>query len=188
MDNLMILRAADFAARKHRAQRRKDRNASPYINHPISVALMIAEVGGIDDPETLAAALLHDTVEDTNTSPEELESKFGKSVRQLVEEVTDDKSLPKQQRKKLQIKNAQKKSHRAKQIKIADKTCNIFDIANSPPHDWTFERKLEYLNWSKDVIDGLRGSNEKLEVHFDNVLSEALKKINPEEVSDDSTI
>ncbi len=109
-------------------------------------------------------------------------------MRKLVEELTDDKSLPKEERKLMQIKNAQKKSHIAKQLKIADFICNVYDIANSPPHDWRFERKQEYLNWTKDVVDELRGSNDNLEAHYDNVLSEALKKIKVEQVPDESTL
>ena len=77
---LLILRAIDFAARKHRDQRRKDEEASPYINHPISVSLLLADIGGIADAEVLSAAILHDTLEDTDTTTEELEAVFGMRI------------------------------------------------------------------------------------------------------------
>ena len=107
MDELNIitslLKAVHFAADKHRSQRRKDVEASPYINHPIEVAELLARVGGATDLVLLQAAVLHDTIEDTKTSPEELEAVFGLEVRRVVEEVTDDKRLPKAERKRLQL-------------------------------------------------------------------------------------
>ena len=106
MNDQLILKAAHFAAVKHRKQKRKDIDKTPYINHPISVAMIISEIGGIDDPEVLAAAILHDTIEDTETSPDDLEDKFGEQVRTFVEEVTDDKNLPKAVRKQRQIEHA----------------------------------------------------------------------------------
>ena len=123
-----ILAAVHFAADKHRDQRRKDAEASPYINHPIEVAELLERVGGITDIVTLQGALLHDTIEDTNTTPEELEKAFGKEVRSVVEEVTDDKRLPKEDRKRLQIEHAPHVSLRAKQIKLADKIANVRSV------------------------------------------------------------
>ena len=108
MTNTLILKAAHFAAEKHIDQRRKDKHASPYIIHPISVALAITQIGGVDDPEILAAALLHDTLEDTDTKPEELEAKFGKKVCEYVLDVSDNKTLPKDERKSRQIEHAKK--------------------------------------------------------------------------------
>jgi guanosine-3',5'-bis(diphosphate) 3'-pyrophosphohydrolase len=172
-----LLRAILFSAHKHRGQRRKDEDASPYINHPIEVAELIANVGGGSDLPTLMAAILHDTVEDTGSTFAELEETFGREVRLLVEEVTDDKSLPKEVRKQLQIDHAQALSSGAKQIKIADKICNIHDVAHTPPPQWPLERRREYLQWAAKVVDGCRGSNSSLEHYFDEELREAWSKL-----------
>jgi guanosine-3',5'-bis(diphosphate) 3'-pyrophosphohydrolase len=168
-----LLKASTFAARKHRDQRRKDAEASPYINHPIEVAEILARIGGVDDVTVLQAALLHDTVEDTQTSPDELEREFGSAVRKLVEEVTDDKTLSKLERKRLQIEHAPHLSPRAKLIKLADKICNVRDVAHSPPKDWDDRRRLEYFDWAAKVVAGCRGTNRALERHFDAQLREA---------------
>ncbi|WP_026072752.1 HD domain-containing protein [Nodosilinea nodulosa] len=166
-----LLEALHFAATKHSDQRRKDRAASPYINHPIAVARLLASEGGVTDLVTLQGAILHDTVEDTETTPEELESLFGPEVRQVVDEVTDDKSLPKGDRKRLQIEHAPHLSHRAQQIKIADKTANVQDITASPPADWSTERRREYLAWAEQVVSGCRGCNPALEAFYDQVIA-----------------
>ena len=137
----LLLQAVSFAANKHRDQRRKDKEASPYINHPIAVAKVLANIGGVTDLTTLIAAILHDTVEDTNTTFSELEKNFGKDVGLLVEEMTDDKSLPKEERKRLQIEHARQLSERAKQIKIGDKICNVLDVTHTPPPNWPLERR-----------------------------------------------
>ena len=133
MDPTRLLTALSFAADRHRDQRRKGAEASPYINHPIAVATVLATEGGVLDDEMLVAAILHDTVEDTKTTPAELHELFGPNVAALVRELTDDKSLPKQVRKQLQIEHAPQSSVRAKQLKIADKICNIRDVARTPP-------------------------------------------------------
>ena len=143
-NELLILRAIDFAARKHRDQRRKDEEASPYINHPIAVSLLLADIGGIADGEVLSAAILHDTLEDTDTTPEELEAAFGMRICKLVQEVTDDKKLPKAKRKELQIEHAAQLSPDAVLIKLGDKISNVFDVTHSPPADWNIERRREY--------------------------------------------
>jgi GTP diphosphokinase / guanosine-3',5'-bis(diphosphate) 3'-diphosphatase len=174
-----LLTASTFAARKHRDQRRKDAEASPYINHPIEVAEILARIGGVDDVVVLQAALLHDTVEDTQTSPDELEREFGSAVRKLVEEVTDDKSLPKLERKRLQIEHAPQLSPRAKLIKLADKICNVRDVMHSPPKDWDERRRVEYFDWAAKVVAGCRGTNRALERHFDALLREAQGLMNP---------
>lgn len=171
-----LLRAVRFAAHKHRDQRRKGIDASPYINHPIEVAELISRVGEVDELEVLLAAILHDTVEDTKTEPEEIEEAFGAAVRSLVAEVTDDKKLEKQERKRLQVEHAPHISEGAKLIKIADKTCNVRDIAHSPPSDWSAQRRSEYLDWASRVVDGCRGVNEKLERYFDRTLAAAREK------------
>jgi guanosine-3',5'-bis(diphosphate) 3'-pyrophosphohydrolase len=171
-DAATLLAALRFSASKHRDQRRKDRNASPYINHPIEVAALLAEVGGVVDTDTLVAAVLHDTIEDTRTLGAEIEASFGKAVRSMVEEVTDNKSLPKAERKRLQIEHAPHLSRPAKLIKLADKIANLQDILHSPPASWPLERRREYLEWTAQVIAGCRGSNEALEKRFDQLLAE----------------
>jgi guanosine-3',5'-bis(diphosphate) 3'-pyrophosphohydrolase len=169
----VLLKASTFAARKHRDQRRKDAEASPYINHPIEVAEILARIGGVDDVKVLQAALLHDTVEDTQTSPDELEREFGAAVRKLVEEVTDDKTLPKPERKRLQIEHAPSLSAGAKLIKLADKICNVRDVMYTPPKGWDERRRLEYFDWAARVVAGCRGTNRALERHFDVLLRRA---------------
>lgn len=168
-ESAVILQALRFSANKHRNQRRKD-NSSPYINHPIDVAEMLMTVGGVRELDVIVAALLHDTIEDTDTLPQEIEELFGNSVLSLVLEVTDDKSLPKKTRKQLQVQNASHKSPGAKQIKIADKISNLRDIMTAPPANWSRERKLEYVDWSENVVAGLRGANPKLESLYDETL------------------
>lgn len=167
--------ALKFAAAKHRQQRRKDSEATPYINHPIEVAHILWEIGGVRDMVTIVGALLHDTLEDTDATPEEIQTQFGAEVLAVVQEVTDDKSLPKLERKRLQIEHASHHSTRAKQIKLADKICNVYDLAHSPPKDWSLKRCQEYLAWSEKVVAGLRGVNPILEARYDAVLAEARK-------------
>jgi guanosine-3',5'-bis(diphosphate) 3'-pyrophosphohydrolase len=164
-----LMEATLFAAEKHRDQRRKDAAETPYINHPIMVVNLLAGVGGITDLETLLAGMLHDTVEDTNTTPDELEERFGHVVRSLVLEVTDDKSLPKAERKRLQIEHAPHLSPAAKVIKIADKIANLTDLLNSPPATWPEERMKQYVTWSRQVVAGCRGHNRALEMRYEEV-------------------
>jgi len=168
-----LLKAIAFAADKHRRQRRKDAEASPYINHPIAVATVLASEGDVSDEATLLAAVLHDTVEDTQTTFVELEERFGSEVAGLVRELTDDKSLEKGERKRLQIEHARESSIHAKQVKIADKICNVRDITVSPPADWPLQRRREYLTWSEKVVAGCRGVNSKLDQVFDQALAQA---------------
>lgn len=162
-DTLLLLEAASFAAERHRDQRRKDVGATPYINHPLEVARLLSKAG-VEDPEVLVAALLHDTIEDTETSLGDITERFGERVGQLVLEVTDDKSLPKAERKRLQVQNGPKKSDGAKMIKIADKIANLQDLSRSPP-DWTHERILAYRLWAYEVVLGCKGVNSKLDDH-----------------------
>lgn len=165
----LLLKAVSFAAHKHKNQRRKDASASPYINHPIALASVLREEGGVVDPEVIAAALLHDTIEDTETSAEELRGQFGDRIAQIVAEVTDTKWLAKHSRKRLQISKAGNASEAAKLVKLADKICNIRDIITSPPAEWSVERKREYFDWSKAVVDQVRGTSAKLEGRFDQL-------------------
>jgi guanosine-3',5'-bis(diphosphate) 3'-pyrophosphohydrolase len=162
-----LVAAIAFAADKHRNQRRKDHEASPYINHSIALANVLANEAGVDDERVLMAAVLHDTIEDTETTEQELLRLFGKDVANIVMEVTDDKSLPKAERKRLQVQHATQTSRRAKLVKLADKICNLRDIAKSPPADWSLERKREYFDWAKAVVDGVRGVHPGLEAIFD---------------------
>ncbi|MEZ4400675.1 MAG: HD domain-containing protein [Kofleriaceae bacterium] len=162
-----LLSALAFAADRHRHQRRKDATASPYINHPIALAEVLWHVGGVRDPVTLVAALLHDTVEDTATSTAELAARFGPEVAATVAEVTDDKSLPKDRRKQLQVEHAPHLSTPAKLVKLADKICNLRDLIDAPPASWPPERRAAYAAWTAQVIDGLRGVCPALEAMFD---------------------
>ncbi len=161
-----FLQALSFAAYKHRHQRRKD-NSTPYINHPIAVANILLNEAGVTDETVLIAALLHDTVEDTETTFEEIERQFGKAVREIVAEVTDDKSLLKAVRKQQQIDHAAGLSDRAKLVKLADKTANLRDVVASPPDGWSGDRIDNYVEWGKAVIDRLRGTHAQLESLFD---------------------
>jgi guanosine-3',5'-bis(diphosphate) 3'-pyrophosphohydrolase len=171
IETALVLRATHFAAQKHCDQRRKGLAAAPYINHPIAVAELLSDVGGVTNTVVLVGALLHDTIEDTGTRPEELEELFGPEVRALVEEVTDDKSLPKQERKQKQIQHTLHLSHNAKLIKLGDKISNVLDVTHNPGTDWSAERRLEYLDWAEQVIAGCRGTNAALERRFDEVLA-----------------
>ena len=162
-----LLDAALFAAEKHRHQRRKDAAASPYINHPLTVAHILAEEGGIEDPVVLIAALLHDTLEDTDTTAKELEAKFGPEITGVVLEVTDDTSLPAKERKRLQVEHAPGASPKAKLVKLADKIANLRDLSHAPPTGWSKSRKQDYFDWARAVVAGLRGVNRRLEAAFD---------------------
>ena len=172
-DAAEILRALSFAAEKHREQRRKGANAPPYINHPIAVAELLARVGAVTDLVTLQAAILHDTVEDTDTTPAELAEAFGAEVEAVVRELTDDKTLPWAERKRLQVEHACSMSPRAKLVKIADKISNVSAIIDDPPTHWEPRRIREYLDWTERVVAGCRGSSAALEGRYDDVLAKA---------------
>lgn len=175
-----LLRALSFAAYRHRHQRRKGSDAVPYVNHLIDVANVLAVEAGIDDRDVLTAAVLHDTVEDTRTTLDELAERFGANVARLVAEVTDDKSLPKLRRKELQIEHAPELSHGAKLIKLADKICNVRDLASNPPTGWSHERRIEYLDWTEAVVAGCRGAHARLERIYDETLAEARRVLDVE--------
>lgn len=162
-----ILAAARFAAEKHVLQKRKGQNQEPYINHLIEVAELIAASSNTFDPELIMAGFLHDTVEDTGVTLTELEQLFGADVASLVAEVTDDKSLPKETRKHLQVENAPRKSQRAQTLKLADKISNLRSILASPPVGWGLERQRQYFEWAKDVVAGLTSPNPLLKQEFE---------------------
>jgi len=166
-DIKLIAKALAFAADKHKNQRRKDIDASPYINHPVTLMNVLTNEGHTTDTVIICGALLHDTVEDTNTTPEELGAAFGATIRGIVMEVTDDKSLDKTERKQAQKDHAPHLSTKAKAVKLADKISNLRDIAKTPPPDWSLQRQQEYYDWAKSVIDGLRGDWPVLEEIFD---------------------
>ena len=171
----MFIKAVAFAARKHRLQRRKDAEASPDINHPIALANVLANEGFVSDEATLCAAVLHDTVEDTETTPDEIAAAFGDEIASLVMFVTDDKSLPKESRKQLQIDRSSGLPAKAKLIKLADKICNLREVLESPPSTWSLARKQAYFDWSAQVIAGLRGTNPELEAVFDSLYARRLE-------------
>ncbi len=165
--------AAYFSAKKHTGQNRKGNDESPYINHPLEVVHLLTNVGKIDDYTVLIAALLHDTVEDTETTTAEIAELFGAEISSIVMELTDDKSLPEAERKRLQIEHAPHLSPQAKVVKLADKISNIRDVIENPPEDWPLERRIEYVEWGRKVVAGLRGTNENLENHFDDLTARA---------------
>ena len=168
-----LLKAISFAAKKHAAQKRKGADEEPYINHVLEVANLLANVGQVTDFDVLIAAVLHDTVEDTATTATEIDEKFGANVGKMVMEVTDDKSLPKAERKLLQIEHAPHLSDGAKLIKLGDKISNIRDVTENPPDGWPLDRRIEYVEWGKKVVAGLRGINTDLETHFDELTARA---------------
>jgi guanosine-3',5'-bis(diphosphate) 3'-pyrophosphohydrolase len=174
-ETLRLMKALSFAADKHCFQRRKDTAGTPYINHPIKVALTLLERGKEDNEDLLVAAILHDTIEDTQTTPEEIEEQFGKIVLSLVLEVTDDKNLPKEERKRLQVVHAPHKSTLAKKLKLADKICNVYDILNHPPGNWSIDRKLDYLTWAENILMGLKGTNAELEEYLAQLITQGRK-------------
>jgi guanosine-3',5'-bis(diphosphate) 3'-pyrophosphohydrolase len=172
-----LLEALSFATDKHRNQRRKDAEKSPYINHPVKVAEILWKKGNVREIDVIIAGLLHDTIEDTDTSFEEIKSLFGEKVASYVSEVTDDRTLEKSARKQMQIVHAPHISHGAKQVKLADKISNVHDMIYHAPDSWPLERKIEYLDWADQVFAGLRGCNPNLEKAYDEILSEARKKL-----------
>ena len=172
-DLILLTRAADYAARQHVAQRRKGERGEPYVNHLVEVAALLAEATGGSDTLLVLGGLLHDTLEDTDSTYEDLVQLFGPEVAALVAEVTDDKAQPKQMRKQLQIEKTGAKSERARLLKIADKTSNLRSLVNSPPAGWPIERLREYVVWARDVVRSCRGLNPRLEAAFDAAAAEA---------------
>ncbi len=173
----VLLRALSFAAERHRDQRRKGAARPPFINHAIEVASILASVGGVTDATTLQAAVLHDTLEDTDTTAAEIETVFGAAVRRIVEEVTDDTRLNRGDRRRMQIATASELSTPAKLIRLADKNSNVRAIVEAPPVDWSVDRRLDYVTWSAQVIAGCRGCSDALERAYDEVLREALQSL-----------
>lgn len=171
----LVVDALEYAALMHAGQRRKGRGRAPYINHPISVMALLHRAG-VTDPAVLAAALLHDTVEDTEASREDLAERFGEPVAAIVAEVTDDKSLPQAERKQAQIDKAPHLSLEARLVKLADKTANVSDLVQAPP-DWPRERLRDYTHWAAAVVAPMRGTHAALEAAFDKAHAQALSAI-----------
>jgi (p)ppGpp synthase/HD superfamily hydrolase len=174
-----ILESARFAAEKHAGQRRKGLAGEPYINHLIEVAELIAASGDVLDANLIMAGFLHDTIEDTGVTATELERLFGADVAALVVEATDDKSLPKETRKALQVKQAPHKSPRAQILKLADKISNLRSILASPPADWSQQRRRQYCEWAKEVVSGFTSPNGLLQAEFDKVYSQLKEATSP---------
>lgn len=174
----LLTKAYQFASEKHKSQTRKNRDKTPYINHPIEVANLIANIGNINDQIVLIAALLHDTLEDTKTTKEEIKNEFSETILNIVLEVTDDKSLLKMERKKHQIDHAKYLSNEAKLIKLGDKISNLNSTLNDPPENWSDDDILGYTVWSKQVIDNIRGVNKDLEDYYDYIYETIFKKYN----------
>ncbi|EAY31578.1 HD domain-containing protein [Microscilla marina] len=173
IDMPALFKALEFSAFKHKDQRRKGPQNIPYINHPIQVAHVLIETGQAYNTNLLIAAILHDTIEDTDTTEEEIKQVFGENVAALVMEVTDDKNLFWEARKQLQIEKSPFASYDAKLLKLADKICNVRDLVINPPDKWSLDRKLEYLQWASDVIAGIRGVNQPMEDLFDEWIYKA---------------
>ena len=181
-----LLRAADFAARRHADQRRKGESAEPYLNHLIEVASLLAETTGGGDETLLVGELLHDAIEDVGVTEAEIGEGFGDEVLALVREVTDDKSLPKEQRKRLQIETAPRKSDRAKLLKVADKTSNLRAMAVSPPAGWPLDRIRAYVDWAEAVVAGCRGLEPALDALFDDAVVQARARIAEQAAAENS--
>jgi (p)ppGpp synthase/HD superfamily hydrolase len=173
---LQILIAANFAARAHANQKRKGVAGEPYINHLIEVAELVAGSGAEADVNLIMACFLHDVVEDTTITRQEISQAFNEDVASLVMEVTDDKTLPKQTRKTLQVQTAPDKSVRAQALKIADKISNLRALLYSPPPDWSIERKREYFDWARAVVSGFTAPNQHL-LHLFNQTYQRISEI-----------
>ena len=180
-DIALVLRAAEYAAHKHRRQRRKGSTKRPYIGHCIEVARLIAQVAKVNDGNILAAAILHDTVEDTRTTPEDIRNEFGRPVEDLVREVTDNKMLDRKERKEMQVQKAPTLSPGAKLIKLADKISNVREIGSDPPEKWDDERRHEYFEWAKRVVAAMGEVNPELEAHFASVVDASIEMIAEED-------
>ncbi len=176
-DMASLLAAIQMAASLHSTQRRKNATATPYINHPIAVAEILARVGGVSELAVLQAAILHDTLEDTTVTREELSHRFGEVVCRLVEEVTDDRTLSQVDRKRRQIEHAPHLSRQAQCIKVADKICNVSDLSSNEPPSWSLARKREYADWAEQVVNACQGCSPALEQEFREVVERIRKEL-----------
>lgn len=181
---ILVTRALDFAARKHVDQRRKGERGEPYINHLTEVARLLAEATGGTDPGVVAAGLLHDTLEDSDTSHAELVAVFGTDIADTVAQVTDDKSLPKAERKRLQIEHAPHLTPAARLVKLADKVSNLRSLLAAPPQGWSDHRRREYLAWARRVATGCFGLNAFLDGCFEEAYAACAGDFGGLEVTD----
>lgn len=182
----LVIRAYAFAAWKHRGQKRKGGRGEPYINHCIDVTERLWVTGGVRDINIITAAILHDTVEDTDATRDEIAHEFGDTVARIVMEVTDDTTKPSIERKRLQVEHANELSIEARHLKIADKLSNVHDIIASPPRGWTVNRCQQYVQWAEDVIGEIRGTNSALENDFDETAAKAREKLRDRNMCDES--
>jgi guanosine-3',5'-bis(diphosphate) 3'-pyrophosphohydrolase len=169
-----VLSAAIIAAEAHRNQRRKDKVGTPYINHPITVAALASTV--TSDTDIVVAALLHDVVEDTILTLDDVEQFCGKYVADIVGEVTDDKKLPWAERKQAQIDHAPHLSDAAAIVKVADKIANVSDL-RSPEASWSLERRLQYATWAAKVVNSITNAPEALVATFNDTFVKAIQYI-----------
>lgn len=169
-----LSKAIVFAAQCHSGQYRKD-GKTPYINHPLEVMNLV--VTNVEKPhsDVLIAAVLHDVVEDTHVTSSEIKQAFGARVAKLVEELTDDKTLSKEERKRIQLSEVHSLSEEGKLLRLCDKICNVYDILYAPPGDWDMVRRMDYLHWSKNVVDKIRGTHNTLETRFDELYAAGMK-------------
>uniref|UniRef100_A0A915AEB2 Guanosine-3',5'-bis(diphosphate) 3'-pyrophosphohydrolase MESH1 n=1 Tax=Parascaris univalens TaxID=6257 RepID=A0A915AEB2_PARUN len=174
-DVAVIMKAVDLAARRHRRQRRGDPARTPFINHLVGVAYILTNEAKVYDTVTIVAAILHDIIEDTETTYVEIREMFGNEVATIVSECTIDKSQLRDARKKRQIVNASKLSHKAKLVELADKLYNLRDIERVMPVGWTARHKREHFEWLRDYVAVMKGTNEALETAIDEVISRNLK-------------
>ncbi len=179
MNSGAILDAAVFAASIHRGQYRKGDISAPYLEHCLEVAYLLSNLGRIDDETTLIAALLHDTLEEDASKADDIRSRFGGEILEIVKELMDDPALAEAERRKAQVDHAPHLSQGAKAIKLADKISNIRDVIEHRPEGWSDERLAEYIEWGRDVVEGLRGTNDKLEERFDELVCRTLTRIRP---------
>jgi len=180
-DTGRLLEAIKYASEKHAGQLRKGSARIPYINHPIAVTQLLYETG-VSETDVLIAGALHDVIEDTNTPPDEIKEFFGSDILNLILELTDDMSLPHDERKQRQIETAPGISIPAKMIRIADKICNLRDIMYYPI-DWDTEKKKLYMEWAEQVVAGCRGLNLALDTVFDETLEKFSILLSAEERS-----
>jgi GTP diphosphokinase / guanosine-3',5'-bis(diphosphate) 3'-diphosphatase len=167
----LVLNVAAYAGTAHSKQRRKDENGAPYINHPLAVARVLAHEVGVTDAITLCAALLHDTIEDTAVTYNDLVARFGADIADVVREVSDDKTLSKAARKLARIESASHLSDRARLVVVADKVCNIRDLMACPIVGWGETQIHQYVEWAGKVCAGARGVNAALDALFDAEVS-----------------
>lgn len=174
--------ACYFAANAHKRQKRKDATGTPYINHPIDVANILADAG-ITDPDILCAAVLHDTIEDTYVTYDLIKEQFGEKVANIVKECSDDKSYPKEIRKQMQLKHSTNASVEAKLVKAGDKLSNIGDLDSNPPANWTQDEIQGYITWCYAVCLEIKGHNQIVDQRLSDIFTKwNLVDLTPEEL------